>query len=374
MLAPLTIAFFSSLITALMLIRYLHLHQHLSCDPSQLGPQKFHLGLTPRIGGIPILFGCATGMVMGWWNDFFAFDFALSWFMASAPIFCAGILEDVTKRISPRYRLLASFASAAIGAWLLGAVIPRLALFGIDHLLYVFPLFALLVTIVAVGGICHSLNLIDGYNGLAGGVACIILGALAYVCFIIGDVELLFVCVVTISATIGFLAWNYPRGLIFAGDGGAYLLGFIIAEISVLLVVKHQQVSPWFPLTLVMYPVWETVFTIYRRKFVQGQATGLPDALHLHQMVFNRLVRWMVGKREIVNLRRRNALTTPYLWGMVLMTVMPATLFWQKTAALQIVCSIFVIFYIWLYQRIVNFRAPKWLMVHSSPKKSDTER
>ena len=81
-------------------------------------------------------------------------------------------------------------------------------------------------------------------------------------------------------------------------------------------------------------------------------------------MVFNRLVRWTVGARETKNLRRRNAMTTPYLWGMGLLTVIPATLFWQYTLVLQLCCLTFVIFYVWLYQRLVRFRAPLWLMMH----------
>jgi len=364
MLVPLTCAFLSSLVVGLVLIRYLHLHQHISGDFSLQEPQKFHLGPTPRVGGIPILAGCISGMVLGWWSGLLTMSVLFAWLCAAMPAFMSGLFEDLSKRVAPRWRLLASFASAAIGAWLLGATLSRLALPGIDTLLQISPALSLILTVVAVGGICHSLNIIDGYNGLAAGVACIILSALGYVCLKAGDTELLFICVVTIASTVGFLAWNYPRGLIFAGDGGAYLVGFIIAEVSVLLVGRHPQVSPWFPFTLVMYPVWETLFTIYRRKFIQGLATGLPDALHLHQMVFNRLVRWMVGKRERKYLRQRNALTTPYLWGMGLMTVLPAVLFWKSTIALQIVCGIFILFYVWLYQRLVSFRAPKWLMVH----------
>lgn len=358
------ISLFVSLFTALLLIRHLHLHQHISGDSAEHGPQKFHLDITPRIGGIPIVLGIAAGMLLVWHGRILSATTLMVWLAAITPVFGAGMLEDITKKVAPRWRLLASFVSAGLGAWLMGAALRSLAIPGFDQLLASYPLLALLVTVFAVGGICHSLNLIDGYNGLAGGVAAMILASLGYVSLKVGDGELLVVAMLTISATIGFLAWNYPRGLIFAGDGGAYLLGFMIAEISVLLVVRHPEVSPWFPFTLVVYPVWETMFTIYRRKFIQGQAAGLPDALHLHQMVFNRLVRWMVGRREAKHLRRRNSLTTPYLWGMGLMTVLPSMLFWQNTRMLQLACIVFVVIYLWLYRRLVRFRAPKWLLIN----------
>ena len=73
----------------------------------------------------------------------------------------------------------------------------------------------------------------------------------------------------------GFLVWNYPRGMLFAGDGGAYIWGVVIALASVSLVQRNVLVSPWFPLLLLIYPVWETIFSIYR-KLVRGVSPGWP--------------------------------------------------------------------------------------------------
>lgn len=351
---------------ALFLLRYLHLHQHLTGDPHTQGPQKFHMGKTPRVGGIPVIMGLLAGLLVQIVLERLSLRLGGAWLVALVPVFSAGLAEDLTKRVSGLWRLLASFASAALGCWLLGAVIPRLDIPGVDALLAATPWLAVVATVFVVGGLCHALNLIDGYNGLAGGVGIIILFALSYVAFTVNDLYLLRICLITIGATIGFFVWNYPRGLIFAGDGGAYLLGFMIAEISVLLVLRNPKVSPWFPFTLVMYPVWETLFTIYRRRVVRGAAAGLPDALHLHQMIFNRLVRWTVGAREMKKLRQRNSMTAPYLWGMGLLTVIPAMFFWKHTAALQVCCLLFIVIYVWLYRRIVRFKAPNWLMLHKN--------
>ncbi len=364
MLYALFWAAITSLVTGLFLLRYLHLHQHLSGDPPQEGPQKFHLGPTPRIGGIPILVGLTVGLVLLVLEHRVTEMTSRYLLLAALPVFGAGLAEDLSKRIPGLWRLLASFVSAGLGCWLLGATLHHLEIGGVDHLLATLPWLGVVFTIVAVGGLCHSLNLIDGYNGLAGGVGVIILAALGYVAFMVGDLQLLAYCLITIGATAGFLTWNFPRGLLFAGDGGAYLLGFMIGELSVALVVRNPQVTPWFPFTLVMYPVWETLFTIYRRRVLRGQAAGLPDALHLHQMVFGRLVRWMVGAREVRNLRRRNAMTAPYLWGMGLLTVIPAVLFWEYPVVLRVCCALFMFFYVWLYQRIVRFRSPRWLVFH----------
>jgi len=362
MLSAMLVALTLSLSSSLLLIRYIHIHQHITADRTD-GPQKFHLGITPRVGGIALFCGLLGGTFVASAKGILSADFLIKWLTALLPVFMAGLAEDITKAVSPVWRLLASFVSAGVGCFLLDITINRLDLPGVNALLVAMPWISVLITVVAVGGICHAFNLIDGYNGLAGGVAGMVLAALSYVCLQVGDRQLLAICVISGSAILGFLVWNYPRGLIFAGDAGAYLLGFIIASVSVLLVTRHAQVSPWFPFTLVIYPVWETLFTIYRRKIIQGQATGLPDTLHLHQIVFSRLVRWMVGRREARHLLRRNSMTTPYLWGMGIIAIVPALLFWWNTLVLQIWCLCFIAFYIWLYRRIVQFRAPKWLIL-----------
>ena len=56
------------------------------------------------------------------------------------------------------------------------------------------------------------------------------------------------------------------------------------------LVQRNAEVSPWFPMLLLIYPVWETIFSIYR-KAVRGVSPGVADALHFHQLIYRRIVR-----------------------------------------------------------------------------------
>jgi UDP-GlcNAc:undecaprenyl-phosphate/decaprenyl-phosphate GlcNAc-1-phosphate transferase len=354
-----------SFAVSMLIIRYAHLHHHVTSNHPANGPQQSHLGSTPRIGGISIVLGILVGMMLLCPKFKIPWHSGIMWLAAAAPVFLAGLVEDLTNKVGAGWRLLAAFISAAIGIWVMNAPFVRLDIAGIDQLLVISPLFSIALTIFAVGGVCHSMNIIDGYNGLVGGVSIIILFALGFISWKVGDIELYIVCIATIASVAGFLFWNYPRGLIFAGDGGAYLLGFIIAEVSVLLVSRHHEVSPWFPLMLVIYPVWETIFSIYRRKIVKGQSSALPDALHLHQILFSRVVRWMVGKQEAKHLLKRNSLTAPYLWGMGIVTVCPALAFWQNTPVLQLCCFCFVVLYVRLYSRIVRFKSPRWMVLRS---------
>lgn len=345
------------------LILFKHAHQHISSDYEDSGPQKFHRGATPRIGGVPIFLGLLAGL-----GVLAESGFQLSsWpFIATLlPVWFAGIAEDFTKRVSPLKRLLAAFCAALLGIWLLEARLVRLDMPFIDQWLGDYLLLSALFTMVAVGGITHAMNIIDGFNGLAGVIVVMILGALAYVSNEVGDTFLLAQSVALMGATIGFLFWNYPRGLIFAGDGGAYLWGFMIAEISVLLVYRNPTVSPWFPLLLVIYPLWETIFTIYRRKFVRGLPAGLPDAIHLHSLIYKRLVRNMVGSKVAAHAIRRNALTSPYLWALAAFSIVPAAFFWRDTKWLLFFAAVFILCYGSLYTMIVRFKVRPWMIVGS---------
>ncbi len=165
----------------------------------------------------------------------------------------------------------------------------------------------------------------------------------------------------SLSATLGFFLWNYPFGYIFLGDGGAYFLGFISATMGVLLVNRHPDVSPWFPLLLLLYPVWETIFSIYRRKFLKKSPPHMPDAIHFHQLLYKRITKKLLG-RELNNLER-NYFTTPFLWIMGLLCFVPAVIFWKNTPALMVSSLSFIAFYTWLYSRIVKFKTPKILKI-----------
>lgn len=160
------------------------------------------------------LLGAAA--VAFWWGD----DHALLWgvVLAGIPAFAAGLAEDVTKCVGVVARLLATMASAALGAWWLGAVLPRLGVPRLDALLLFAPWLAWGVTLVAVAGVANAVNIIDGFNGLAAGVAIVMFAAFAAAAWWLGDGALAMVCAAMLGAVLGFAVWNWPGGRIFLGD------------------------------------------------------------------------------------------------------------------------------------------------------------
>ena len=331
-------------------------------------PQRFHKGAVPRLGGVIITSG-AFGMWFvaallngqGGYGDFnLSLDQVFLWVVALAPALVAGLAEDLTHRVSARARLLLSLGGAVFAVSVLNLSIARLGWDVVDAWWLLVPSGGVLLAVAAITGLPHAFNLIDGYNGLAATVAIAICLALVYVCLQLGDRQLAVMLLCLVGATLGFLVWNYPRGLIFAGDSGAYLWGGVIAIACITLVQRHDEVSPWFPMLLLIYPVWETVFSAYR-KLVKGISPGVADALHFHQLIYRRIVREVFHDDEARRMLMRNNRTSPYLWGFTLLTVIPAVLFWRNTGMLMFFCGLFVLTYVSAYFMIVRFKVPRWI-------------
>ena len=355
-----TLAFIVSAISTLLLIRFNYLYSRHSSDSPGGGVQKFHTALVPRIGSIGILVGLTAGVIVQGYVDPTLVSFGLLLIVVLLPGFLFGLAEDLTKRVCPSVRLCATSCSAVLGGLFLGAWLTRVDIAPVDQALLGTSM-GIVFTCFAVSGVAHAFNLIDGFNGLASMVGILALLGLAYVAYILGDRPLLIISLTSVGAIAGFVVWNYPRGLIFLGDGGAYLIGLLIAELAILLVVRNPAVSAWFPFILVFYPVLETLFSVYRRTFLGRKNPGLPDAAHLHQLIYRRVVRWAVGAEVSDASVKRNSMTSPYLWLLASVAVVPAVWFWNNTLALQLTALLFMVLYLSLYVAMAGRRFPRWL-------------
>jgi len=334
---------------------------HAAGDHDLSGPQKFHAHPVPRIGGVGILLGVTAGAAVLAWREPVAAPWLALFLICAVPAFGAGIAEDLTKTQSPRRRLFFTAVSAALAAWMVQAVITRTDIPGLDWLV-AFPLCALLVTMFVVAGVANAVNIIDGFNGLASMCVVIMLIGLAYVAFAVDDRLIALLALAGVGAVLGFFVWNFPAGLVFLGDGGAYFLGFYVAELAILLLHRNPGVSPMFPLLLCLYPVFETLFSIYRRKWLRGTPVGMPDGAHLHSLIYRRFLRWAAGERSARELTRRNSMTSPYLWMLCSLSVVPAVLWFDSTAIQAGFIALFGVTYVVLYWSIVRFKAPRWLL------------
>ena len=329
-------------------------HESITGDTITNGPQKIHTAPVPRIGGLTIFVGFVVGTGFSAWRGYVSYPIAALVVVCGLPAFLGGFYEDITKRGGILMRLAATFLSAGLGFWFLDGRLDRLDVPFLDQFLRLAPL-SLLFTMFAAGGVSQSLNLIDGLNGLAAFVGMVILSAIGFVAWRIGDPLVLSICLSAAGGILGFFLWNFPRGKIFCGDGGAYFIGFIIAEVSVLLVHRHHEVSAWFPLMAAAYPIWETVFSMFRRRMA-GRSTTQPDALHLHSLVY----RWAgllfdgyaIGKSGW----RRNSLSSAVCWIFPVLAAVIAVCFWNNSTSLYVGAFVFAVLYILAYRPLVSGR------------------
>ena len=357
----LLVALVSSLAATIWLVHSAKKQGHRFHDHDLSGPQKFHVAPVPRVGGVGIFLGVSLAVGLLWLRQPAIAGQASLLMLCALPAFGSGLTEDLTKNQSPRRRLAFTAVSAALAVWLLDASIQRTDIPGLDWLV-AFPLGAALVTIFVVAGVANSVNIIDGFNGLASMCAMLMLASIGYVAFQVNDTLILWLAVAGVGAVLGFFVWNFPGGLIFLGDGGAYFLGFFVAELAILLLHRNPDVSPMFPLLVCIYPVFETVFSIYRRKMLRGQPAGMPDGIHLHSLIYRRIMRWAIGKQSKRSAARRNSMTSPYLWMLCMTAVVPAMLFWDSTPVLGGFVVLFGLVYTGLYWRIVRFKSPRWMV------------
>ena len=281
--------------------------------------------------------------------------------LASLPVFVGGLYEDLTHRVGPTIRLLLSVLSAAMVYWGLGIGVLRTDVWLVDTLLLL-PTATFFVSLLVVAGFTHSINIIDGFHGLASGSVMIMLAGLMALAWLCHDFMVLYLCGVLLLATFGFFVLNWPSGKIFLGDAGAYLLGFWVVELGLFLVIRNPGISPMAPVVVGIFPLTETLFSMYRRKFVRKHPINHPDGLHLHTLVYRRMLASPRRQKTPDAINRANSQVAPYFWGPSGIFVILAVAFKENTSAQLILMLAYFALYRWLYLRLVSLKTPKWML------------
>jgi UDP-N-acetylmuramyl pentapeptide phosphotransferase/UDP-N-acetylglucosamine-1-phosphate transferase len=206
-------------------------------------------------------------------------------------------------------------------------------------------------TAFAVCGFTNAINIIDGLNGLAAGVVLLCLSALGLIAYQVYDYEVAKLCFVIGGAIFGFLIVNYPTGKIFLGDGGAYLLGFVLGWIAVMTTARNPGISPWAPMLACAYPVIEVIFSMARRR-ARKLKVGHPDRLHLHSLIWSRVARPLLIKRSSMV---QNAAVLPIILIYAVLPAGLAVVFKTNTMALFVSFCCCAFIYTLIYARLVHF-------------------
>jgi UDP-N-acetylmuramyl pentapeptide phosphotransferase/UDP-N-acetylglucosamine-1-phosphate transferase len=339
--------FAASFVLCVLLVVTKRWHGALTMDFTD-GVQKFHSAPTPRIGGIPIV----LALVVAWGKAPEDVKSILAPILfAGLPAFLFGVAEDITKRVGVAQRLLATMASGLLAWWITDYSLSRVDIWGVDWFLQ-FTLVSVVLTAFAVGGIANSINIIDGFNGLASTMSTLGFVGFGMIAWQVGDHALVGVSLVLAACVLGFFWVNWPFGKIFLGDGGSYFIGFALAWVAVLLIERNQSVSAFAALVVCVHPVTEVLFSIYRRH-IKKLHPGHPDRLHFHSLVKQRYVRRWFGRYSN---RVRNSITGGLVGLMTVGAVLFANIVHASPFWSVLTFAGFGLGYVAIYARMVQHR------------------
>ncbi len=355
-------------LAALLVVATQRFHGRFTMDSDLSGVQKSHSTPVPRIGGVAVVAGLVVISLVDWrfglglpeavHTEFSATLLGL--LLCALPAAISGFVEDVTKKVSVKVRLLATIASGLLACVFIDAVIPKFDVWGLDALM-AYSAFAMLATAFCAGGVANAVNIIDGFNGLAAGALVLIASGFALLGASVNDPTLVLLALSVAAVSAGFMVVNYPSGRLFLGDGGAYLLGFLVAELAILTAARHPELNAFTVLTLVSYPVLEVVVSVVRRK-LRKASPGDPDRGHMHQQiqvalrhVFGRLAESQRTQQLRAHVPSVNAQVSPLVWVMVAGTVFTALVFKNAGAWVSLGFAFCTVLYVVVYRMVMAF-------------------
>lgn len=249
--------------------------------------RKEHNTPIPTMGGIAAIAGLLIACVF--WFQFSKDSFIVSFFFSIAVLFAIGIMDDL-RNLSARYKLGIEIAVALLIAFSGVRITNFNGLFGI----YELPVSAQYTfTVLTIAGITNAFNLIDGIDGLAGGLGFMSLVILGLFLTMSGDANIGIIAFALGGGLLGFLYYNFNPARIFMGDTGALVLGFVISVLSIRLVQLNINApapvlihAPIFALSIVAIPVFDTL-RVFTLRMWNGRSPFSPDKNHIHHLLTN---------------------------------------------------------------------------------------
>ncbi|MDP9292605.1 MAG: undecaprenyl/decaprenyl-phosphate alpha-N-acetylglucosaminyl 1-phosphate transferase [Verrucomicrobiota bacterium] len=255
--------------------------------------RKRHEGLIPRIGGMPIMFTLSIGLII---ILSIRPEYSTDWFpvlLGSVLMFAVGLWDDLVS-LNSKAKFGCQIAIATL-VYFLGLSIDRVTYPGGAWSVELHG-WSLPITVFWLIAVPNIINLIDGFDGLAGGLGLFMAMTLGIVGIISEQIAVAWYSFTMAGALLGFLVFNFPPARVFLGDGGAYLIGFSIAALS--MTSSHKgSIAAVLLVTIVALgvPILDTSFALLRRAF-RGFPLFAADDEHIH----HRLENLGFSKRRIV--------------------------------------------------------------------------
>jgi UDP-GlcNAc:undecaprenyl-phosphate/decaprenyl-phosphate GlcNAc-1-phosphate transferase len=246
--------------------------------------RKEHSTPIPTMGGIASGIGMLVGCLL--WFQFSRDNFIIAFFFSIGVLMAIGIMDDL-RNMPARGKLVIQVAVATLIAFSGVRITSFYGLFGIHEL----PVSAqYTITILAIAGITNAFNLIDGIDGLAGGLGFMSLVILGLFLTLSGDTNNAIIAFALGGGLLGFLYYNFNPARIFMGDTGSLVLGFVVSVLCVRLIQLNTGEPPILPhapvfaMSTVAIPVFDTL-RVFALRIWQGKSPFSADKNHIHHLL-----------------------------------------------------------------------------------------
>jgi UDP-GlcNAc:undecaprenyl-phosphate/decaprenyl-phosphate GlcNAc-1-phosphate transferase len=250
----------------------------------QPGGRKVHQRPMVRLGGVSIFAGTIISLLIVWWlGGFGNLPPEKEWqiwgvTLGGLGFFAIGLADDLLN-LSALVRLVMQVIVAS-GAWKVGVSIDFVSIptGGIHHLGWL----SLPITVIWLVGMVNAINWIDGLDGLAAGVSGIAAVVMLVVALFMHQSAPALIAAALAGASFGFLRYNFNPAQIFMGDGGSYFMGFTLASVSIIGLVKVPAVTAvLLPYLILAVPIVDMSAVILAR-LRHGKSPFIADKRHLH--------------------------------------------------------------------------------------------
>ncbi len=243
------------------------------------GKRHIHKRAVAKLGGVGIFLGFLFGYMLFGEQSIRMNSILIGSFI----IILTSIVDDI-KSIKATYKLLGHLAAACVIVFYGGILLNNITAFGLH---FDFGWVAYPLTIFFLVACTNIINLIDGLDGLSGGICSIFFATIAIIALSQGRYNslVLILSLIMLGSTIGFLLHNFYPAKIFAGDAATFL-GFIIGVITLLEFKGPALISFFVPVAILGIPILDTLFAIIRR-LLKGQPPFKADKEHLHHQLLN---------------------------------------------------------------------------------------
>ena len=241
------------------------------------GNRHIHKKITPKLGGVGIFLAFLIGYMMFGEQSVRMNSILIGSFI----VILTGIIDDI-KPIKASHKLLGHIIATMVVVFYGGILLDKITAFGysIDFGIWAYP-----ITILFIVACTNIINLIDGLDGLSGGICSIFYITIAIIGFYQGRYGslVMLLSLIMLGSTLGFLLHNFNPAKIFAGDCATFM-GFVISIITLLEFKGPALISFFVPISILGIPILDTLFAIIRR-LLKKQAPFKADKEHLHHQL-----------------------------------------------------------------------------------------